>query len=182
MDPCNAKIAYKFFSTHLVSPESNIQLTKIRFFLTISDLKGDMMKFDKILNPIDGSEHSRNSTEYAIELAQKFGSRLILLHCHNRFPVVLSEPYFQQAINEIMKASEELVQPFEDMLEEAGVDFEVRILEGLPGSTIADVVRIEKVDIVVMGSRGVSDFEGLFLGSVAHQVLHKSDCPVFIVK
>lgn len=140
------------------------------------------MAFNTILNPVDGSEHSRNATRHAITLAEKFNSKIILLHCHNRFPVVLSEPYFQQAINEIMKASETLVQPFEEMLQEAEVDFEVRILEGLPGSTIAEVVHIEKIDLVVMGSRGVSDFEGLFLGSVAHQVLHKSDCPVFIVK
>lgn len=140
------------------------------------------MTFEKILNPVDGSDHSRNATRHAITLAGKFNSKIILLHCHNRFPVILSEPYFQQAINEIMKASETLVQPYEQMLEESGVNYEVRILEGLPGSTIADVVRIEKVDLVVMGSRGVSDFEGLFLGSVAHQVLHKSDCPVFIVK
>ncbi|WDP91736.1 MAG: universal stress protein [Desulfobacter sp.] len=140
------------------------------------------MTFQTILNPVDGSEHSRNATRYAITLAEKFNSKVVLLHCHNRFPVVLSEPYFQQAINEIMKASETLVQPFEEMLEESGVDYEVRILEGLPGSTVAEVVRIEKIDLVVMGSRGVSDFEGLFLGSVAHQVLHKSDCPVFIVK
>ena len=140
------------------------------------------MKFNKILNPVDGSDHSRHSTGYAIEMAKQFGSKIILLHCHSRFPVVLSEPYFQQAVDEIMKASETLIQPFESMLTESGVDFETRILEGLPGSTIAEVVTVEKIDLVVMGSRGVSDFEGLFLGSVAHQVLHKSDCPVFVVK
>jgi len=140
------------------------------------------MAFKKILNPVDGSENSRNATRYAVTLAKQFNSKIILLHCHSRFPVVLSEPYFQQAIDEIMKTSETLVEPHEAILEEAGVEFEVRILEGLPGSTIAEVVSIEKIDLVVMGSRGVSDFEGLFLGSVAHQVLHKSDCPVFIAK
>ena len=96
--------------------------------------------------------------------------------------MVLSEPYFQQAINEIMKSSEDLIKPFEKVLDESGVDYEVRILEGLPGTTIADVARLDKIDVIVMGSRGVSNFEGLFLGSVAHQVLHKSECPVFIVK
>lgn len=141
------------------------------------------MKFETILNPVDGSDHSRRSTEYAITLAKKFDSRIILLHCHNRFPVVLSEPYYQQAIDEIMKVSETLVQPYEELLSASGVDFEIRILEGLPGSTIADVVAQEEIDLVIMGSRGVSDFEGLFLGSVAHQVLHKCEgCPVFIVK
>ncbi|MCF8091678.1 MAG: universal stress protein [Desulfotignum sp.] len=140
------------------------------------------MDFKKILNPVDGSSHSANSTRYAIDLAKKFNSRIILLHCHARFPVVLSEPYFQQAIDEIMKSSEDLVKPFEDMLEKAGVDFETRILEGTPGTHIADVAKIEKVDLIVMGSRGVSDLAGLFLGSVAHQVLHKAECPVFITK
>lgn len=141
------------------------------------------MKFETILNPVDGSGHSRRSTEYAIALAKQFNAKIILLHCHNRFPVVLSEPYYQQAIDEIMKASETLVQPYEKLLEASGADFEIRILEGLPGSTIAHLVKNEAIDLVIMGSRGVSDFEGLFLGSVAHQVLHKSgECPVFIVK
>ncbi|MCP3944287.1 MAG: universal stress protein [Desulfobacteraceae bacterium] len=140
------------------------------------------MKFEKILNPVDGSEHSIHATKSAIELAKQFNSKVVLLHCHSRFPVVLSEPYFQQAINEIMKTSEELVEPFENILKESGVDYEVRIIEGLPGTSIADIARLEKMDLIVMGSRGVSNFEGLFLGSVAHQVLHKSECPVFIVK
>ena len=138
--------------------------------------------FKKILNPVDGSEHSMHSTQSAIVLARQFKSRIVLLYCHSRFPVVLSEPYFQQAIDEIMKTSEKLIKPFEKILEESGVDYEVRILEGLPGSTIADVASTENMDVIVMGSRGVSNFEGLFLGSVAHQVLHKSLCPVFIVK
>jgi nucleotide-binding universal stress UspA family protein len=140
------------------------------------------MKFEKILNPVDGSTHSMNSTQSAIALARQFKSKIVLLHCHSRFPVVLSEPYFQQAIDEIMKTSEALMKPFETILEESGVDYEVRILEGLPGTTIAEIARIDEIDVIVMGSRGVSNFEGLFLGSVAHQVLHKSQCPVFIVK
>lgn len=140
------------------------------------------MKIKKILNPIDGSTHSIRSTEYAIELARLLDAEIILLHCHARFPIVLAEPYFQQAINEINKASEELVDPFIEILEQGKVKFEVRILEGTPGNRIPDVAKIEEIDLIVMGSRGVTDFAGLFLGSVAHQVLHKSECPVFIAK
>lgn len=144
--------------------------------------KGDTMEFKKILNPVDGSSHSINSTRYAIDLAKKFESHIILLHCHAKFPVVLSEPYFQQAIDEIMKSSEDLVKPFEQMLEKAKISYEVRILEGTAGTNISEVARIEKADLIVMGSRGVTDFAGLFLGSVAHQVLHKAECPIFITK
>ncbi len=157
-------------------------LVSIHSIRSICDRKGGIMKFEKILNPVDGSTHSMHSTQSAIELARQFKSKIVLLHCHSRFPVVLSEPYFQQAIDEIMKTSEELMKPFETILEESGVDYEVRILEGLPGTTIAEIAKLDNIDLIVMGSRGVSNFEGLFLGSVAHQVLHKSQCPVFIVK
>ena len=140
------------------------------------------MKFKTILNPVDGSAHSKRATQYAIELAKQFDSQIILLHCHSRYPAILAEPYFQQAVNKIIKASEELVIPFVELLDQSEVEHDVRILEGPTGERIADVARIEEVDLIVMGSRGVSDFEGLILGSVAHQVLHKSDCPVFIAK
>lgn len=140
------------------------------------------MNIKKILNPVDGSDHSIRSTQYAIKFARLLDAKIILMHCHARFPIVLAEPYFQQAINEISKGSEELVAPFIKMLEKAEVEFDVRILEGAPGNKIPEVARIEKIDLIVMGSRGVTDFTGLLLGSVAHQVLNKSDCPVFITK
>lgn len=140
------------------------------------------MEIQTIVNPVDGSDHSVHSTDYAIELARLFEAKIILMHCHDKFPIVMSEPYFQQAVNEINKAAEELVEPFIKKLERAEVDFEVRILEGTPGVKVPEVVRIEKIDLIVMGSRGVTDFTGLFLGSVAHQVLHKAECPVFITK
>jgi nucleotide-binding universal stress UspA family protein len=146
------------------------------------DQRGKDMKFKKILNPVDGSEHSKRATQYSIELAKQFDSKIILLHCHAKFPVVLAEPHFQNAINEIMKNSEELIKPFEDLLEDSGVEYEIRILEGSPANNIDTVVNVEKIDLIVMGSRGVGNFEGLFLGSVAHQVLHKVQCPVFIIK
>lgn len=138
--------------------------------------------FKTIVNPVDGSAHSENATRTAIELARRFGSKIILLHCHSRYPALLAEPYFQQAVNRIITVSEELVTPFVELLEKSGVPHDIRILEGPAGNCIAEVARIEKADLIVMGSRGVSDFEGLILGSVAHQVLHKSACPVFIVK
>jgi len=140
------------------------------------------MNIQKILNPVDGSDHSIRSTKYAIELARLMDAQLILLHCHARFPIVLAAPYYQQAINDINKASEALVKPFIEMLEQEKAKFNVLILEGSPGNQIPEVARIEKIDLIVMGSRGVTDFTGLFLGSVAHQVIHKSDCPVFITK
>jgi len=142
----------------------------------------DAMNIKKILNPVDGSEQSIKSTRYAIGLAKLMDAKIVLMHCHDRFPIILAEPYFQQVIDDVQKVSEELVKPFVDMLEEAKADYEVRLVEGAPGNKIPELAKIEKIDLIIMGSRGVTAFAGLFLGSVAHQVLNKSDCPVFIAK
>lgn len=140
------------------------------------------MKFETILNPVDGSPHSARSTDYAIGLARLTGARIILLHCHRRFPIVLAEPHFQNALNEIMRESEELIDPFIQTLEESGIEFETRILEGSAGRIVPETAEIEKADIIVMGSRGCTDLEGLIMGSVAHQVLHRASCPVLVIK
>ncbi|MCP4113987.1 MAG: universal stress protein [Desulfobacteraceae bacterium] len=140
------------------------------------------MELKKILNPVDGSKHSQRSTEYACELASLMNAEIILLHCHRRFPVILAEPYFQNAINQIMAESEQLIAPFVEILEKHPVKFETRILEGSAGLMIPEAAKIEKADMIVMGSRGCTDLEGLILGSVTHKVLQRVDCPVLVIK
>ncbi len=140
------------------------------------------MQIKKILTPVDGSDHSMNAARYAADFAETVDAKITLLHCHRRFPVILAEPHFQNAINDIMKDSEALVQPFVEMLDQKGVEFETRILEGSPGRVIPEVAKIENMDMIIMGSRGASNLEGLILGSVAHKVLHSTECPVLVLK
>jgi nucleotide-binding universal stress UspA family protein len=53
------------------------------------------------------------------------------------------------------------------------------------GSTAPAILDAEKAlgaDLIVMGTRGLSDFAGLLLGSVAHKVIHHVQCPVLVVR
>ena len=61
------------------------------------------MKLRKILVPVDGSDYSMRAAAYAAEIAKIVDGQVMLMHCHKSFPVVLGEPYFQNAINKIMK-------------------------------------------------------------------------------
>lgn len=140
------------------------------------------MKLNKILNPVDGSEHSLRATEYAVDLARMTNSSIVLLHCHRKFPVILAEPHFQNAINAILKESNELIRPFVDILEKNQISYETRILEGSAGRVIPEVAEIEKIDMIIMGSRGCTNLEGLIIGSIAHKVLHSTQCPVLVIK
>jgi len=135
-----------------------------------------------ILLPVDGSEHARRAADYTAKMATLMNARTILLHCHRTFPIKLGEPYFQKAIDTIIQRSGELLDPFRALLDDQGMDYSELIMEGPPGEKICDVARIEKCEMIIMGSRGRSDLAGLFLGSVAHRVLHQAPCPVLIIR
>jgi nucleotide-binding universal stress UspA family protein len=65
---------------------------------------------------------------------------------------------------------------------DAGVRFTVRNEKGGPAETIDRIAREEKIDHIVMGTRGLGSIRGLLAGSVANQVLHLAHVPVTLVK
>ncbi len=140
------------------------------------------MEKGKIIAAIDGSFHSSKVIEKAIEFAQLMGLEVLLVHCHKKFPTILGEPYREKAINDIVSSAEDTVKPFRKMLQNSEVGFSERVLEGPAGSVIPEVATIEKCHMIVMGSRGLTDLEGLIIGSVTHRVLHLASCPVLVIK
>lgn len=53
---------------------------------------------------------------------------------------------------------------------------------GHPAKRILETAQEEKSDLIVMGSRGLSDFMGALGGSVSHRVANGADCSVITVK
>jgi nucleotide-binding universal stress UspA family protein len=145
-------------------------------------MEGMAMKVKKILVPVDGSEYAMRAAEYGADLAAIFQAEILLMHCHRSFPTILGEPYFQKAVTKILNHSNELLDPYRQLLGKKQIAFTDRILEGSAGQMIPRVAEIESCDLIVMGSRGRSDLEGLFLGSVAHRVLQAAACPVLVVR
>jgi nucleotide-binding universal stress UspA family protein len=67
-------------------------------------------------------------------------------------------------------------------VQDAGVTFIDRILEGPAAQAICRLADIEKIDLIVMGCRGRNDLEGLLLGSCTHRVLKTAPCPVLVIR
>jgi len=65
-------------------------------------------------------------------------------------------------------------------LPESQVVTEVQV--GEPAEEIVDYARLEQVDLIVMGSRGLSPIKELLLGSVSDKVLRTAPCPVLIAR
>lgn len=140
------------------------------------------MRQNKILTAIDGSIHSIAVLDKAIEYARLLDGEIILLYCHKRFPKILGEPYKDKAITDILLEAENLIKPYLQTLKDSGVSYTERLMEEPAGSVIPNVADIEKCKLIVMGSRGLTDLEGLIIGSVTHRVLHLANCPVLVIK
>ncbi len=140
------------------------------------------MKINRILVPVDGSEYSMKAAKYAIEFVKNFDCEVIVLHCHKAFPQYLGEPHFQNIVNRTIENATEMVSIYDTLFEESSINHKVLLLEEPAGKTIAETAVHENVDMIIMGSRGLSDLSGLILGSSAHKVLHMASCPVLIVK
>lgn len=140
------------------------------------------MKFNKILVPIDGSEHSRHALQYALGLAQCQGAQVVLLHSYGRIPMLIGGEAREELTKELREESGKLFEPFVATMREAGMEPELVIREGRPENVIVEEARKGGYNLIVMGSRGLSDMEGVLLGSVAHRVLAAAHCPVLVTR
>jgi nucleotide-binding universal stress UspA family protein len=139
------------------------------------------MKLDHILFPIDFSEQSRNLNGQVEWLANRFGSRVTLLHVFEipsswygdyEAPLVNTE-----ALNAIADAEKRRLFEYQINVPEARVE---RILaEGEAAWHILDWAKNHEVDLIVMGTHGYGRIRGLLLGSVTAKIIHTVECTVW---
>lgn len=136
--------------------------------------------FERILLPVDGSEHSRKAVQIAGDLARRYGAEVVVLHAR--------EHELTWGADIDIESAEEarlLVDGVVRELKDAGTNVRgevVRVPLGDVPRAILDVAKAEDAGLIVMGTRGLSDWERLLLGSVAHKVVHLADVPVLVVR
>ena len=140
------------------------------------------MSRQKILTAIDGSEHSRNIVDKAVEQAKLLDGEIILVYCHRKLPVMMTHAYQEEEISHIMNEAEKLVAPFLQRIEAAGVPVESRLMQEPAGAAISEIARIEKCDLIIVGSRGLTNLASLIVGSVTNRVLQTAPRSVLVVR
>lgn len=134
--------------------------------------------FERILVAVDGSEPSSRAVPIAGDLAFRYGGELIVFHAREHDPVLGAEV---ESPSEAMELVDAIVRELKD----AGVSARgevVRVPHGTTPRAILDTAHDEHADLIVMGTRGLSDWSRLLLGSVAHKVVHLADVPVLVVR
>ena len=140
------------------------------------------MKPQKILVAVDGSIHSERVVEVAIDYARLFGAEILFVYCHRKFPTILGEPYRDKEIAQIIRDAEKVVNPYLQRFANNDIKAEVRMLEEPAGAAITNAAKAENCDLIIMGSRGLTNLASLIVGSVAHRVLQTASCSVLVVR
>ena len=138
----------------------------------------------KILCPIDFSQHADLVVEWAAHLAEEHGSEIILLHAYH-LPVEFQQlegAYLPADFwDSVKEEAERCLREHADRLRGRKLAVREIVREGYPASVIAEEAVEENVDMIVMGSRGLSGLKHLLLGSIAERVVQKAHCPVLTV-
>ncbi|MBD8070037.1 universal stress protein [Bacillus sp. PS06] len=130
----------------------------------------------------DGSEHSKRATENAIHIAKcSEGSMVEIIYVIDPSKAK-SEALTNWNSPDVEDKRKKRINEVESMIREAGISYEVTILNGEPGPTIVEHINKNNADIVILGSRGLNVLQEFVLGSVSHKVAKRANCPVLIVK
>jgi nucleotide-binding universal stress UspA family protein len=136
--------------------------------------------FKHVLVALDGSDYSQTALPTAIEVTRKFGADLFVLHVaeHDRGRSVV---YPEETAAEAMQLVGRAVKVARD----AGVAAKGELHDVAAGHVAAAIVQTAEandVDLIVMGSRGLSDIQGLLLGSVTHKVMQLTHVSVLVAR
>lgn len=151
-------------------------------------------RFTKILVPIDGSANSMKAVEYGIDLAQIYGCELVALHVlysqsgfafHTETVTGTITTSSLEDLNiEARREAEKWFDEVYDIAEKNRIKIKTEVVLTVISivEAILSYAEKERVDLIVVGSKGRSGWRKLILGSVASGISTYSHCPVLIVK
>ena len=141
-----------------------------------------MPVFEKILVPLDGSDHSLHALEKAIKIAKKFDSKIVLINVYSvsSFKVTPSQVF--NYVVEIRKAGELMLAEAKKKLTREEIPVETILKEGHIVEEILKSVTDQNIDLIVIGARGLGIMKEILLGSVSHGVILHAPCPIMVVR
>lgn len=147
--------------------------------------------FSTILVPVDFSPCSEAAFRTALSLARAHQSEVVLLHVIDTDTLTAFHRLGLLAVpSDAAKQKRRLrhharlsIRRVLESEETKGLSIRRVVLEGSPFVEIARMARVEKVDLVVMGSYGGRSgaVDKIFFGSTAEKVVRTAGCPVLTV-
>ncbi len=142
-----------------------------------------MDDYSHILLATDFAPESRHVGARAVELAQRYGARLSLLHVVDYVPLELSnDMMLAEPVDVDGRLVDEARENLDRLASELGIaDCQRSVTLGATGAEIKRTAEEYGVDMIVVGSHGRHGL-ALLLGSTANSVLHGAPCDVLAVR
>jgi nucleotide-binding universal stress UspA family protein len=142
--------------------------------------------YQNIVVAFDFSEHSKQAAREARDMATQYGARLQALYVveqevHPAFYLKWRE----SIARELPQIAEEAKESLRSTLGKEGLqdlDVHVEIGDGKAHAEISKFARANEVDLIVMGTHGLSGLDRMLLGSTTERLVRIASCPVLTVK
>lgn len=144
----------------------------------------------KILLPTDFSENSWNAIAYASQLFSDESCVFYLLHTYSKIiyeSVHLSDEPSERTIENTIKFNaitnlERVKKTIDGVYPNTKHQYEMVVALGNLTDTLKDVVKKEKIDLIVMGTKGSTGAKEIFVGSNTTKIINTiKSCPVIAV-
>lgn len=144
-----------------------------------------------ILVTTDGSKDSSNAIDFGIDMAKKYDANLYLMHVvtEHKVPRELAEltaserPARAPELIFLNRVSDQILKRHETRALQADIRRVRRVCEfGHPATKILEFARTARIDLIIVGSRGLSRVRGALLDSVSSSVASRAPCSVMIVR
>ena len=153
----------------------------------------------RILIVTDGSPNAGYAVRYLTRFPLPKPAELRVMHVlpPEQHPIMMTSfggvwqtAYVEQALFEESTAAlekqkrkgEALLEQTCELFQRNGLEAASVLKRGDAATEIINYVKANQIDLIVAGSRGLSQFKGWWMGSVSRKLIHYSDCSVLIVK
>jgi nucleotide-binding universal stress UspA family protein len=139
-----------------------------------TSLTPEALAWRRILVATSGAVWSEAAVEYALRLAQDSPSTVYLLHVEQTRP--------PRGTDADLASRHPILAPLATRFAEAGIPACTRLAHGEVVRAILDTATAETCDLIILGSRGLTGWKRLMLGSTSNAVAAKAGQPVLLVK
>ena len=143
-----------------------------------------MTEIKRILVPHDFSDAAQNALELALDLAQRLGAQVTVMHAYE-YPVLVypEGPILTpDLVRDIERAAQAALDRVVSGAGRPGVTVDGALRQGSAWSEILAAAKDRQVDLIVLGTHGRRGLSRALLGSVAEKIVRTSQWPVLTVR
>jgi nucleotide-binding universal stress UspA family protein len=159
--------------------------TTLKADTTLGETKPSLLRFRKILAPIDFSPASKAGMKHALRFAGECGAQVTLLYVFEITPPVNfagmpgAAAFFDSDLSTAQKNLRSLVASTRN---ENIQRLKWRVRVGVPSHEIVEEARECDVDLIVIATHGYTGWKHFCIGSTAERVVRAAPCPVLVVR